>query len=208
MEGLMIRKAVATDLDRIVEIMYGEPMPEAVGLAFGDPGLARALGSALIRMPKSPMGWERTVFAVNDEKPVGMLQADAREVTSASLMKPGVLFRLLRIFGPVKFVRGLPRVRIRARVNSAYPAGAYIVHELHVDPAYRNRGIGGALLDYAEAEARRLGHARMALSTTTSNPARRLYERHGFRVVETRTDSSYERMTGIAGRHLMVKELS
>ena len=207
-QGLMIRRAVASDLDRIVEIMHSEPMPEGVGLAFGDPELARALGSALIRMPKSPMGWERTVFAVNDDKPAGMLQADASEVTSASVMKPGVLFRLLRIFGPVKFLRGLPRVRIRARLNFAYPAGAYIVHELHVDPAYRNRGIGGALLDCAEDEARRLGHARIALSTTTSNPARHLYERHGFRIAETKTDPDYERMTGISGRHLMVKELS
>ena len=208
MEGLTVRKARLEETDRIAEIMHGEPMPEAVGLAFDDPELARALGSALIRMPASPMGWQRTVFAVNDDKAVGMLQADRSEVTSASLMELGVLFRLLRIFGPVKFVRGLPRVRIRARLNFAYPAGAYIVHELHVDPAYRNRGIGGALLDYAEAEARRLGHTCMALSTTTTNPARHLYERHGFRIAETKTDPDYERMTGISGRHLMVKELS
>src|SRR3990170_5669693 len=107
---LTIRQAKAEDTDRIVEIMHGEPMPEAVGLAFGDPELARALGSALIRMPASPMGWQRTVFAVNDDTPVGMLQADGSEVTSASLMKLGVLFRLLRSFGPVKFFRGLPRV--------------------------------------------------------------------------------------------------
>jgi len=47
----------------------------------------------------------------------------------------------------------------------------------------------------------------MSLTTTTINPARRLYERHGFHVVETKTDGAYERYTGIAGRHLMVKEL-
>ena len=47
----------------------------------------------------------------------------------------------------------------------------------------------------------------MSLSTNTANPARRLYERHGFRIVETRTDSTYERLTGIEGRHLMVKAL-
>jgi ribosomal protein S18 acetylase RimI-like enzyme len=207
-QGLTIRPARAEDLDRIVEIMYGDPMAEGVALAFGDAELARALGSALIRMPNSPMGWQRTVLAVLDGKAAGMLQAGAGEVTSSSLMTPGVLFKLLRIFGPVKFVRGLSRVRIRARVNSPHPPGAYVVHELHVDAAHRNRGIGGALLDYAEAEARRLGHTCMALSTTTSNPARHLYERHGFSVVKTRTDSSYERMTGIAGRHLMVKELA
>jgi len=76
-----------------------------------------------------------------------------------------------------------------------------------VDPRHRNRGIGGAMLDHAEEEARRRGHRLMSLTTTTANPARHLYERHGFRVVETLTDAAYERYTGIAGRHLMVKEL-
>jgi hypothetical protein len=48
----------------------------------------------------------------------------------------------------------------------------------------------------------------MALTTTTINPARHLYERKGFRVAETKTDRMYETYTGIEGRHLMVKELS
>jgi len=47
----------------------------------------------------------------------------------------------------------------------------------------------------------------MALTTTTTNPARHLYIRHGYRVVETRLDPAYERLTGIPGRVLMVKEL-
>ena len=38
-------------------------------------------------------------------------------------------------------------------------------------------------------------------------PARRLYDRHGFQVVETRTDRAYERYTGIEGRVLMVKDV-
>lgn len=74
-----------------------------------------------------------------------------------------------------------------------------------VDPAFRNRGIGGALLDWAEARARAGGYQIMSLSTTTVNPARRLYERHGFRVTETLTDPEYQRITGIAGRHRMVR---
>ena len=47
----------------------------------------------------------------------------------------------------------------------------------------------------------------MSLSTTTVNPARRLYEHHGFRVAQTLTDPWYERVTGISGRHLMLKDL-
>jgi hypothetical protein len=47
----------------------------------------------------------------------------------------------------------------------------------------------------------------MCLETGSANPARRLYERHGFEVVETKLDSGYERLTGSPGRILMVKEL-
>ena len=63
------------------------------------------------------------------------------------------------------------------------------------------------MLGWAEAQARAGGHKVMSLSTTTVNPARRLYERHGFRVAQTLTDPGYERVTGISGRHLMLKDL-
>jgi hypothetical protein len=42
----------------------------------------------------------------------------------------------------------------------------------------------------------------------TNNPARRLYARFGFEVVETRTDSAYEALTGVAGRVLMIKTVT
>ena len=64
------------------------------------------------------------------------------------------------------------------------------------------------MLKYAEEEAREQDCRLMSLTTHIANPARRLYERHGFRVVETRTDPDYERYAGIAGRVLMVKELA
>jgi len=87
------------------------------------------------------------------------------------------------------------------------PSNAYSIAELHVDPTYRSRGIGGAMLKYAEEQARHQGCRLMSLTTHIANPARHLYERHGFRVVETRTDPDYERYTGIEGRVRMVKEL-
>lgn len=206
-DGLTIRRAQPEDTERIAEIIHGEPLPEVVGLCFGSIQLARALGYELVRLPGSPQGWEHTVLAVLEREPAGVLQAGGDHVSFTSFLTPRLLPRVVRIFGPLKSVTGLPRVRARARLNFEHPPGAYTVHELHVDPRYRNRGIGGAMLDHAEEEARRRGHRLMSLTTTTANPARHLYERHGFRVIETRTDPAYERYTGIAGRHLMVKEL-
>jgi ribosomal protein S18 acetylase RimI-like enzyme len=120
---------------------------------------------------------------------------------------PALVLLAIRTAGLGVFA-ALPRLMARRRVDISPPEGAYHIAELHTHPALRNRGIGGALLDYAEREARWAEQRLMSLNTTTINPARRLYERHGFRVTETRTDPIYERITGIAGRHLMVKELT
>jgi ribosomal protein S18 acetylase RimI-like enzyme len=202
-EGLSIRKAVPGDTNRIAEIIGGEPGQEALGLA-GNAELAREFGMALVRLPNSPQGWERTVVAEVDGRVAGVIQAGDFPDTGAT---PRILYLAFRVFGPLEIARLLPRQMARGRVQPKRPRGSYHIAELDVDPACRNRGIGGALLDYAEAEARRTGFAQMSLTTTTSNPARRLYERHGFRVVETKTDAAYEKYTGIEGRHLMVKDL-
>jgi ribosomal protein S18 acetylase RimI-like enzyme len=203
MEGLTIRKAVRGDTSRIAEIVAGEPGQEAIGLT-GSTILAREFGMALVRLPNSPQGWERTVVAELDGRVVGVIQAgdfpDVRVTRS-------LIWLAIHTFGPVKIIRDIPRMRARGRVQPKRPPGSYHIAELEVDPELRNRGIGGALLDYAEMDAIRGAYKQMTLTTTTINPARRLYERHGFRVVETKRDAAYERYTGIEGRHLMVKEL-
>jgi ribosomal protein S18 acetylase RimI-like enzyme len=202
MEGLTIRKARPADIDRIAEIVAGEPGQEAVAIA-GCVEAARKFGMAVIHLPNSPQGWQRSAVAELDGNLVGVLQTGPGN--DSFKLTPQLALLAVRTFG-VGIVSVLGRVRARLRVNPQLPVDAWYIGELDVDPAHRNRGLGGALLDYAEAEAKGLGYRRMSLQTTTINPARRLYERHGFRVVETRTDPAYERYTGIAGRHLMVKE--
>jgi len=207
MEGLRFRRATPADAERIAEIIAGEPGREAIGIA-GDVHKARAIGMVIARMegmPPGPGGLEHTLLAELGGETVGIVHA--RSGPDRFKITPPVALAAIRIFGPLGAVRLLPRVRARARVEMPSPAGAYHIGELDVDPRYRNRGIGGALLGYAEKEARKQGCRQMSLITTTDNPARRLYERHGFRVVETRTDPDYERYTGIEGRMLMVKEL-
>jgi ribosomal protein S18 acetylase RimI-like enzyme len=205
MEGLRIRPAGPGDTNRIAELLGGDPGQEAIGIA-GSADKAAAFQTALVRLPNSPQGWRHTVVAELEGKVVGILQAggDRREVT----VTPRVAYLALHTFGPLGVLRILPRLRARRRVQTKTPAGSYHIAEIDVDPTYRNRGIGGTLLDHAEAEARKGGYALMSLTTTTVNPARRLYERHGFRVVETKTNAAYERYTEIEGRHLMVKELA
>jgi ribosomal protein S18 acetylase RimI-like enzyme len=99
-------------------------------------------------------------------------------------------------------------MRLNAKLSPAKPAGALIVSELHVSPEARGMGIGAALLEHAEVEARRLGTATLALQTLTTNPARHLYERSGFEVRATTSNKSFLQLTGCEGNVLMVKEIA
>ncbi len=58
-----------------------------------------------------------------------------------------------------------------------------------VVPSKRGHGIGDELLKALIEKARAGGYARLSLSVEPGNPARKLYERHGFAVVE-RTDGA------------------
>jgi ribosomal protein S18 acetylase RimI-like enzyme len=53
-----------------------------------------------------------------------------------------------------------------------------------VVPSKRGHGIGDELLQELIAKAREAGYARLSLSVEPGNPARKLYERHGFSVVD------------------------
>ena len=161
----------------------------------------------MVRIPGSDLGWRSTTVAELGGQIAGILQQASQGSSGDTPISALLVWHTLRIVGPVGAIRMLPRLRARGRLTMKRPENSYHISELHVDAALRGRGIGGALLVYAKAEARRQGRAAMSLVTTTVNPARRLYERHGFKVVETRTDEGYERYTGIEGRHLMVNEL-
>jgi putative acetyltransferase len=58
--------------------------------------------------------------------------------------------------------------------------GAPVLEKLYVEPADQNRGIGSALLD----KAKELRPEELYLWVFQKNPARKLYERHGFRLVK------------------------
>ena len=57
--------------------------------------------------------------------------------------------------------------------------GAAVLEKLYVEPAEQNHGVGSALLD----KAKELGPDELYLWVFQKNPARRLYERHGFELV-------------------------
>ena len=189
----------------MLEIFAGQPSPEVVALV-GDVRLAGELNRGLLELEGLPNPRKPTVVATVGGRVEGFLQYSVyREGMSVSLAHVRLA---LRIAGPLRLLRSIPRLQARQRVDLEHPADTLYVAELHVDPARRGEGIGGRLLDWADARARTLGFRKLSLTTYSTNLARHLYERHGYVVVARRDDPGYERFTGTPGRLLMVKDLT
>ena len=88
---------------------------------------------------------------------------------------------------------GVIRVSVFGRPKGSRSSDEEALHELRAGEAYveylsvteeaRGRGVGTALLRFAEAAARAEGATFMSLGVVRGNPALRLYERVGYRVV-------------------------
>jgi GNAT superfamily N-acetyltransferase len=118
------------------------------------------------------------------------------------------LLPALRAVGFTQVGRAMQGLRYRQRVQFDEVAGAFPIGALYVLQALRNRGIGGLMLAHADVLARNAAYRLISIETGITNPARHLYERHGYRLELTKTDADYERATGSAGRVLMLKRLS
>lgn len=193
---MVLRDAVPGDADRVAEIQHRVPASELVGL-FGSVERARRFGlrqtarrgvvddrRPVIVAARGPLVVGFVQWSIGGDEPTGL-----RDVLD-----------VLAVVG-LRDLVGFPRkLKARSRVETPLPPDAFYIAELHVDPAERGAGIGGTLLDAAVAKAVELGQPLVSLTTTIDNPARRLYERRGFVVVDEQRDIEYEAISGSPGR--------
>jgi ribosomal protein S18 acetylase RimI-like enzyme len=208
MEGVIFRPARPDEIDRLSDIVNDPPSQATLNIA-GSLDKAIRGGRVLTRRGLS-LQLEQTTVAEINGKAIGVMDACAnRRDPDVGI---GLVLRLLlptvRTIGFDGLWRLLRSRSAWARVAFDQVPGAYHIAELDIDDRYRNRGIGAAFLRLAEERARAEGCALMSLTTDVSNPAQHLYERAGFRVVETKLDAEYERWSLSPGRVLMLKELA
>lgn len=204
--ALTFRRATEDESDLLADMVLGEPEQAArhtMAKLFGaeDAEVFRSLFREVWRAARN---WKLSELILVDGEVAGLLQTG----DSSMRITPRVVLAAVRAFGLLGSLRLVSRLRLQDRVAPAKPPGAYLVSELHVKPEFQGRGVGGAALERAEEDARKRGFALMALTTLTTNPARRLYERFGFTVEGEAVDAEFERITGAAGNVLYVKRLS
>jgi ribosomal protein S18 acetylase RimI-like enzyme len=203
-----IRRAQPSDEPRVAELVYGAPSDETTGIA-GGAARAYALGAGLFRAGLGRTPADDVMLAFLDGAPVGALLGRATGGNFPVSPRPALkaLGVILHLYRPWELPGLIRRSRLRARLDFPVPPGSYHVVEVHVAPECRGAGIGSALLERAEALARERGCSRINLTTALANPARRLYARHGYAELESRTVPGYEELTGTPGRVFLEKRL-
>lgn len=202
-----IRPASLADEPRIAELCYGFASQEMAALAGGSERAAR-LGQAFFQTRLDGRG-EEIFVASRGTEVIGVLigRTDGTGNLVHPFKLPEFMLRMLGIYPAWAFPGLMVRFLLRAALEFPVPLGSYHIAELHVAPGERNRGVGSRLLDFGVQRARELGLASVNLATYIANPARRLYERAGFAVTETRQLGAYQALTGTEGRIFMEKEL-
>ena len=198
-----LRAATAADVPNLLDVLGSDPSEEQLGMAGGHMARARAFRALMNAGLTDSAALVRTTVAVRDGRVVGLLQTGNEIGDHVTL---GLAINVVRVFGFDVFAFAR-RDRWRAKVHLSPPVGAFHIAELHVHRDCRSLGIGGALMAEAERAARAMRASVMSLTTSTNNPARRLYERCGFAVTASRTDPDYRALTGVDGRVLMLKKL-
>lgn len=202
--ALDLRFAQPADLPQIIQAAYEDPEPPMVRF-FGSRELTRSVGSVLISYGLEISLQHATVAEANGGVVAVMESGTVHDRVSAMRALRAVP-ALLRVLGP-RMITVLWRLRHRASVQFDAVPGAYPVGALYTAPSHRNRGIGRALLVHAERLASDGGLRSLSIETGIDNPARRLYERHGFVLQDEKRNEGYEQATGSPGRVLMLKAL-
>jgi ribosomal protein S18 acetylase RimI-like enzyme len=203
--GQVVLRAATPDdiavISRIINVPPEPPLAHAIG-----PDRATRLGDLFVREGVT-IAIPDTTVAVLDGEVVGVMDCGGGStVELATGQALRMLPRILGIVWPV-LPLALRSFWVRRYVKFDPVPEAFQVAELYVDERQRNRGIGGRLLEHAESLARERCAPRMSIETGITNPARRLFQRHGYAVIATKADPRYEHVTGSPGRILMVREL-
>ena len=203
--GPTFRPATAADSDLLADLVLGEAEQETTRVAMALYGIHEfRVARDLFRLLwQAGANWTHSQVVSIDGAPGGVLQTEGSSVR----ITPRIVVAALIQLGPVRLLRMRSRRALQARVTPEKPVSSFVIGEIHVAREFRNRGIGGVIIEHAEEDARERGFSVVALHTLATNPARRLYERSGFELAGERSDQEFERLTGCPGNVLYVKRI-
>ena len=208
MPEILIRPAVPGDAQVVGQLLYmtlGRTADYLLG-HHDQAGRAERILSQLYALPRNRFSYQYADLAVLDGQVAGLLLSyPGALATALDLHTAGPLLALCGLAGMARFVaRAWPLALVRETER-----GRYYISHLAVLPAYQGQGLGRRLLVHAESRARAAGLEQCSLTVEIGNErAYRLYEKVGYRPVQTIETPRLNRRIGLRGIRRMVKVLA
>jgi ribosomal protein S18 acetylase RimI-like enzyme len=176
----------------------------SLAVVLGDRGTAVRALEACYRAERTELAHRFGMLAEEDGVLAGLVIAFPGRLFGSLKLGTGVV--LARTSGARHAADLIRRGRVLDRLLPTVPPSALYVSCLSVAPEHRRRGLARALMDRVIAGATRLG-LDVALDVGVENsPAKRLYERLGFRVTAVRElDDRERRLVPVRGSARMIR---
>ena len=164
-EGLVFARYLDEAFEGFFRLMLGRRVADIVATAY--------------TQPNHDFSYQNTTFAERDKTIVGMAAgytAEQHRRSSDQPLKQAAGNRALRRMG-------VTILCVRLRFLGTHAGGDFYLQAIAVDRELRGEGIGSALMDAIEDQARASGSTRLFLDAAARNEgARRFYERRGMTV--------------------------
>lgn len=208
----MARSSIRIRIGRPEDAAAVAPLIRASGPRFhdhifapsGDPAQALSFIETAWRTPGTPQSARRGRVATIDGAIAGVLLV--YDTAATTRLMRALTLAIARTYGEAWediLRRGM---EVEELVAGVPDDGSFYVSTLAVKEGHRRRGLGRLLLQRAIDEAERRGRAILLHVATHNEPARRLYESAGFRVVRECRDREVEQRLGFDGQLLMRRD--
>ncbi|MDE2768052.1 MAG: GNAT family N-acetyltransferase [Chloroflexota bacterium] len=179
--GLLLREALTPDL---ADAVFG----------LGGEGAANSYLERLFARTGTLWSYDLVTLAEVDGQVAGMVSH--APWTELARRYRATMLAYLRVYGPWRFFRLLPRLRMLIRASPAVPADHWFIPYLAVLPKHRGNGVAKALLARVHQSADRQSSACSLFVLAENRAAREFYKQAGY------VDSTWEessRLKDLAG---------
>lgn len=193
--GVTIRSGLPDDLRGQAAALYWQAFGGKLGRVLGPGARALAYFNRVIRL-------DHCVAALDEG---GRLVGVAGFKTPSGSFVGGRWSDLAAVYGPLG---GCWRWFLWWAISREVDNDRFLVDGICVDPAWRGRGVGGALLAALCREGTARGYCSIRLDVVAENPrARALYERYGFQPLHTHRLGPIRYLFGFSAATTMTRVL-
>lgn len=205
-ETITIRAAEKSDTTWSADLMFAAG-PGLFSYVFAStPDKARDILRQAFATPRHAFSYEYAQIIEVRQQPAGLIvgyPGDLKRKAEESLQS--VMAQYLPLSRVPRILVNLADI---SRIKQAVNPTDYFILSLCIAPEFRNHGLGSALIQDTEFEARSLGCHTICLDVAFSNTrARSLFHRLGYRTTCSKTSHRFQSMTDAGGLHRLEKSL-